>query len=70
MKAADASKKLYQRLRIYDDVVGIGVCSANDGQCIVVYLAKRSKEILKKIPDIYFGNCVKTEVTGNFYFQQ
>lgn len=70
MKATDASKRLYQRLRVYDDVVGIGVCSINDSQCIVVYLAKSSKSILKKIPTVYFGNSVKTEVTGNFYFQQ
>ncbi len=70
MKATDASKKLYQRLKVYDDVVGIGVSSINDNQYIVVYLAKKTKSILKKIPTVYFGNSVKTEVTGNFCFQQ
>lgn len=70
MKAEEASKRLYQRLRAYEVVVGIGVSSINDKEYIIVYLAKRSKSILKKIPNIYFGNSVKIEVTGNFYFQQ
>jgi hypothetical protein len=69
MTPADASKKLYKKLRLYEDVVGIGVFSINDRQCIVVYLAKTSKKLLEKIPEIYFGNSVKTKITGNFFFQ-
>lgn len=48
MNATDASIRLYQRLRVYDDVVGIGVCSMNDDQYIVVYLARKLTKVLKK----------------------
>jgi hypothetical protein len=64
-----ASKELYSKLRKYDEVVGIAICHTNGIQYIVVYLAKISNIILKKIPNIYKGNIVKTEITGRIMFQ-
>lgn len=69
MDIESASKELYLQLRKYDEVVGIGVSQSNGIEYIVVYLAKITKLILKKIPQSYKGNFVKTEVTGNFLLQ-
>lgn len=69
MDIESASQELYSKLRIYDEVVGIGVRHINGIQYIVVYLAKISSIVLKKIPNIYKGNIVKTEVTGNIILQ-
>lgn len=59
-----ASKELYSKLRIYDEVIGIGVHRKNGIQYIVVYLAKLSNIILEKIPKVYKGNNIETEITG------
>lgn len=67
MKIADASKELYQSLRNYDGVVGTAVVLKTDTPYIVVYLEKATKVILDKIPRIYKGNLVKTEVSGSFF---
>ena len=69
MEIKRASKELYSKLRIYDEVVGIGVCRINDTNYIVVYLAKITKKILEEVPSVYKGNSVKTEVTGDIFLQ-
>jgi len=62
-----ASIELYLQLRIYDEVVGVGVSNNNEIKYIVIYLGKISEFILKKIPIVYKGNFVKTELTGNVF---
>lgn len=69
MDIKNASKELYSELRVYDEVLGIGITKINGISYIVVYLAKVSKAILRKIPKNYKGNVVKTEITGDIILQ-
>lgn len=64
-----ASQELYSKLRVYDEVVGVSVCKKKNIKYIVVHLTKLSGIILDKIPNIYKGNNVETELTGNIYLQ-
>lgn len=67
MSIVQASEELYKSLRKYDEVVGTGVSLQDNRPYIVVYLQKTSKAILDKIPQIYKGNHVKTEISGSYF---
>jgi hypothetical protein len=67
MTITEASKELYQSLRKFDEVVGTGVVTNDNSPYIVVYIEKATKVVLDKIPKIYKGNNVKTEISSPFF---
>ena len=60
MTLSEAKSELYAKLRNFDDVVG----ASTRVDCIVIYLAKKSKKIIKEIPSSYEGHKVIYEITG------
>jgi hypothetical protein len=67
MDITDASHKLYDSLKQYKEVVGTGVQRGGKMPCIIIYLTEASKIVLEKIPSSYYGNLVKTVVSGQFF---
>jgi hypothetical protein len=67
MDIADASRQLYSSLKEYKEVVGSGVQRQGNGSYIVIYLSEATQSILEKIPPTYYGNVVKTIVSGSFF---
>lgn len=57
----DAKKDLYDKLRVYGEVVGAGTRSDNT---IVIFLTRKKKSVTKKIPSTYEGYKVFIEITG------
>lgn len=66
MNVVDASNRLFDELKDYEEVVGAGVKKNNNVNYIIIYLSKATQAILRKIPAEYRGNQVKTEVSGSF----
>ncbi len=69
MDIKTASQELYSKLRVYEEVVGMGVSHINGIQCIIIYLVKKSDNIFSKIPSMFKGYNVKTEIMGNINLQ-
>jgi hypothetical protein len=66
MKAEEAKDKLFDELKDIEEVMGVGVSKSNNINYIIIYLSKATAAILGKIPGEYYGNKVKTEITGPF----
>jgi hypothetical protein len=67
MAIKEASNELYKSLRHTDGFVGTDVVSHDDTSYIVVYLERKTKELLQKIPPRYKGNTVKVELSAPFF---
>lgn len=64
-----ASKELYSRLRVYENIIGVSICSESGVKFIKVFLKQVSNPVLKNIPSNYKGISVKIEVTGDIFLQ-
>lgn len=48
----------------HPDVTGVGVGSCDGEPCLVVYLIRRSEDVVRALPDRVDGYPVRLEVTG------
>ena len=67
MAIKEASNELYKSLRHTEGVLGTGVVCDNSKSHIVVFLKKKTQEILNQIPHTYKGNAVKVQLSKPFF---
>jgi len=59
-----AKKSLYNKLKSYAEVLGVGIREKDGTEFIVIFLSEASNIILENIPDEFEGNKVETEIKG------
>lgn len=58
--------RLWNELKVYGNINGIGIQSDSDGEFIMVYKVSDGEEV---IPEVYEGIRVKVEVIGEIRLQ-
>lgn len=64
MDIVEIKKKLYGKLKNFNEVIGSGIRERNGIEYIVIYLSKASKKVKDQIPSEFEGYKVLSEIKG------